>query len=203
MLESLEVSAASISLSEVASAAAEQPETDLVIAETDGQPSKLLSEIQPSLIESGVKALLLIVGPDKVKGLRLPMNLTSDFVVENASDDELLTRIGLLIWPGNETSASDIVSVDGMTINLATYQVQIDGIPVDLTYLEYALLAFLATHPGKTYSRDTLLKRVWGFDYYGGSRTIDVHVRRIRAKLGPELAQHLQTIRGVGYLWNS
>ena len=65
-----------------------------------------------------------------------------------------------------------------------------------------ALLAFLATHPGRTYSRDALLRHVWGFDYYGGSRTVDVHVRRIRAKLGPELAQHLETVRGVGYLWN-
>ena len=79
--------------------------------------------------------------------------------------------------------------------------VAVDGEPLDLTYLEYALLAFLATHPGRTYSRDALLRHVWGFDYYGGSRTVDVHVRRIRAKLGPELAQHLETVRGV-YLWN-
>ena len=57
--------------------------------------------------------------------------------------------------------------------------------------------------PGRTYSRDALLRRVWGFDYYGGSRTVDVHVRRVRAKLGPELAQRLETVRGVGYLWNA
>ena len=69
--------------------------------------------------------------------------------------------------------------------------------------LLYALLAFLVTHPGRTYSRDALLRRVWGFDYYGGSRTVDVHVRRVRAKLGPELAQHLETVRGVGYLWSA
>ena len=71
-----------------------------------------------------------------------------------------------------------------------------------LKHLEYALLAFLVTHPGRTYSRDALLRRVWGFDYFGGSRTVDVHVRRVRAKLGPELSQHLETVRGVGYLWN-
>ena len=78
----------------------------------------------------------------------------------------------------------------------------VDGAPIDFTYLEYALLAFLVTHPDRTYSRDALLKRVWGFDYYGGTRTVDVHVRRVRAKLGPDLAQHLETVRGVGYLWN-
>ena len=66
-----------------------------------------------------------------------------------------------------------------------------------------ATFAFLVTHPGRTYSRDALLRRVWGFDYYGGSRTVDVHVRRVRAKLGPELAQRLETVRGVGYLWNA
>jgi DNA-binding response OmpR family regulator len=86
---------------------------------------------------------------------------------------------------------------------LATYQVKIDGQTLDLTYLEYALLAFLITHPGRTYSRDALLRRVWGFDYFGGSRTVDVHVRRVRSKLGPEFAQRLETVRGVGYLWNA
>ena len=78
----------------------------------------------------------------------------------------------------------------------------LNGEPIDFTYLEYALLAFLVTHPGRTYSRDALLRRVWGFDYFGGSRTVDVHVRRVRAKLGPELSQHLETVRGVGYLWD-
>ena len=75
------------------------------------------------------------------------------------------------------------------------------GEPIDFTYLEYALLSFLVSHPARTFSRDALLQHVWGFDYYGGSRTVDVHIRRIRSKLGPELAQHLKTVRSVGYLW--
>ena len=112
-------------------------------------------------------------------------------------------RIGQLLWPGSEATSSDVIVVDDMTINLATYQVKVNDEPLDFTYLEYALLAFLVTHPGRTYSRDALLRRVWGFDYYGGSRTVDVHVRRVRAKLGPELAQRLETVRGVGYLWNA
>ena len=123
-------------------------------------------------------------------------------MVADASEEECATRIRQLLWPGNESSASDFIVVDSMTVNLATYQVKVGGEPLDLTYLEYALLVFLITHPGRTYSRDTLLRRVWGFDYYGGSRTVDVHVRRVRAKLGPELAQHLETVRGVGYLWS-
>ena len=69
--------------------------------------------------------------------------------------------------------------------------------------MEYALLAFLVTHPGRIYSREVLLSQVWGFDYYGGTRTVDVHIRRLRAKLGPEMAQHIETVRGAGYLWES
>lgn len=116
------------------------------------------------------------------------MRVNSDFVVRSASDEEYSSRVRNLLWPGEESSDADFLRIDDMTVNLATYQVTIAGEPIDLTYLEYALFAFLITHPGRTYSRDALLRRVWGFEYYGGSRTVDVHVRRIRAKIGPELA---------------
>ena len=79
-----------------------------------------------------------------------------------AGPDECAARIRQLLWPGNEGTTSDVLAVDNMTINLATYQVTIGGDPLDLTYLEYALLAFLVTHPGRTYSRDALLRRVLG-----------------------------------------
>ncbi len=143
--------------------------------------------------------MLVIVNEDQLAQFRLPVSCKADFVVHGASAAECATRIRQLLWPGNEGSSADYITVDNMTVNLATYQVKVGGEPVDLTYLEYALLAFLVTHPGRTYSRDALLRRVWGFDYYGGSRTVDVHVRRVRAKLGPELAQRLETVRGVGY----
>ena len=82
----------------------------------------------------------------------------------------------------------------------ATYQVAVNGEPIDFTYLEYALLAFLVTHPGRTYSRDALLRRVWGFDYFGDSRTVDVHIKRLREKLeGVSPQWSLQTVWGVGY----
>ena len=71
--------------------------------------------------------------------------------------------------------------------------------PLDLTYMEYELLKFLAGHPGKVFTRETLLSRVWGYEYYGGARTVDVHIRRLRAKLGEEHANLIQTVRSVGY----
>ncbi len=86
-----------------------------------------------------------------------------------------------------------------LTLNLETYQAQISGHPLDLTYMEYELLKFLASHPGKVFTREVLLNRVWGYEYYGGARTVDVHVRRLRAKLGEEHSHMIQTLRSVGY----
>ena len=86
-----------------------------------------------------------------------------------------------------------------LVLNLETYQAYIASRPLDLTYMEYELLKFLATHPGRVFSREALLSRVWGFDYYGGARTVDVHVRRVRAKLGTEHAGRIKTVRSVGY----
>ena len=83
--------------------------------------------------------------------------------------------------------------------NFETYQAAIDGKPLDLTYMEYELLKFFVTHPGKVFTREQLLSRVWGYEYYGGARTVDVHVRRLRAKLGEEHANLIQTVRSVGY----
>ena len=84
-------------------------------------------------------------------------------------------------------------------LNFETYQAGIDGKPLDLTYMEYELLKFFVTHPGKVFTREQLLSRVWGYEYYGGARTVDVHVRRLRAKLGEEHANLIQTVRSVGY----
>jgi DNA-binding response OmpR family regulator len=176
---------------------------DLVIFEAKDDGFKSVAQAESLLSEDGSATMLIIVPVDKLAAFRLPLQVKSDFVVAGASEAECSARIRQLLWPGNESSSADFVVIDNMTINLATYQVKVNGAPLDLTYLEYALLSFLVTHPGRTYSRDALLRRVWGFDYYGGSRTVDVHVRRVRAKLGPELAQRLETIRGVGYLWNS
>ena len=121
----------------------------------------------------------------------------------SAIEAEVKLRCRRLLWPGEMTSDADFIHMGALTVNLATYQVKVNGEPIDLTFMEYALLSFLVTHPGRIYSREVLLSQVWGFDYYGGSRTVDVHVRRLRAKLGPEVAQHIETVRGAGYLWQS
>ena len=93
----------------------------------------------------------------------------------------------------------EMVEYSGLALNLETYQAIIAGRPLDLTYMEYELLKFLAQNPGKVFTREVLLSRVWGYEYYGGARTVDVHIRRLRAKLGEEHANLIQTVRSVGY----
>ena len=93
----------------------------------------------------------------------------------------------------------DVVRAGSLELNLATYQVAIAAEPVSFTFMEYELLKFLMTHPGRAFSRESLLSAVWGYDYYGGARTVDVHVRRVRAKLGLEHAGRIKTVRSVGY----
>ena len=178
-------------------------EFDLVILDSEGISQETLNAVDSFVADNGFIPMLLVQDAEKLSSLHMPTQGKNDFIVSAATVSEFEMRCTLLLWPGEESAPADIVSVDNMTINLATYQVTVGGEPLDFTYLEYALLAFLVTHPGRTYSRDALLRRVWGFDYYGGSRTVDVHVRRVRAKLGPELAQRLETVRGVGYLWSA
>ncbi len=201
VLSALDVEVAAGSSIQFKKLLASHPGYDLVIYEARGESLESLDRVEQALSEDGSASLLVIVNDDELDKFRLPVQTKSDFVVDSASAAECNARIRQLLWPGNEVSSNDFLVIDNMTINLATYQVKVNGEPLDLTYLEYALLSFLVTHPGRTYSRDALLRRVWGFDYYGGSRTVDVHVRRVRAKLGPELSQRLETVRGVGYLW--
>lgn len=175
---------------------------DLIVLDVNNVQQQAFDYICAVLSERRNLPLFLLLQADILPRFQLPLNLQCDFATTDTSSVEFLYRIRNLLKRCGSDGNLELLKVDGMTINLATYQVDVNGEPIDFTYLEYALLAFMVLHQGRTYSRDSLLKRVWGFDYYGGSRTVDVHVRRIRSKLGPEIAQHLETIRGVGYLWN-
>lgn len=176
-------------------------EFDLVILDGEGIGQDTLNAIDSFVADNGFIPMLLVQDAEKLASLHMPTQGKNDFIVSAATAAEFEMRCTLLLWPGEESAPADIVSVDNMTINLATYQVYIDDKPVDLTLMEYSLLSFLATHPSRAYSRETLLHRVWGFEYCGGTRTVDVHIRRVRSKVGPRVASHIVTIRGVGYLF--
>ena len=176
-------------------------EFSLVVLDDSGLHKEFITSVDEYVTENGMIPVLFIEDESHLSNLRLPVQVASDFVLATASQREFEIRCARLIWPGEESVPADVVSIDNMSINLATYQVTIDSKPVDLTLMEYSLLSFLATHPSRAYSRETLLHRVWGFEYCGGTRTVDVHVRRVRSKVGPQIAAHIVTVRGVGYMF--
>lgn len=146
---------------------------------------------------SGVP-LMALVRVEQLRELFLREGAFDDFMVMPYQLAELDARLRHLLWRAKQGEQSDLLNLGPLVINFATYQVHVDNEPIDLTYMEYELLKFLATHRGRVFTRQTLLSRVWGYDYFGGTRTVDVHVRRLRAKLG-EHANVIQTVRNVGY----
>jgi DNA-binding response OmpR family regulator len=174
---------------------------DLVLVDAGRAPEETVSLAEEAAAAGSDAKLLLVVEDEALEQLRMPVRLPADFVVRGARPMEIAARVKALLWPGEEVQAEEIIRIDDLALNLATYQAHVNGEPVEFTYLEYALFAFLVTHPNRVYSREVLLSRVWGTDYFGGARTVDVHVRRVRSKLGPEVARRLETVRNVGYLW--
>ncbi|MCB0994763.1 MAG: response regulator transcription factor [Acidimicrobiales bacterium] len=143
--------------------------------------------------------LLLLVNGGQLNELELRDDLFDDFCLSPFQPRELEARLAHLFWRSGQGTRPELIEYGELVLNLETYQAAVSDKPLDLTYMEYELLKFLATHPGKVFTRETLLSRVWGYDYYGGARTVDVHIRRLRAKLGEEHAGLIQTVRSVGY----
>jgi DNA-binding response OmpR family regulator len=140
--------------------------------------------------------ILLTVSAEDLDG-RVP--LTEELLISPFTPAELEARIVRARRQVGSSDEVETIRIGSLEVDLATYQVTVAGEPIDFAFKEYELLRFLVTHPGRVFSREALLNRVWGYDYYGGARTVDVHVRRLRAKLGAEHAGRIKTVRGVGY----
>ena len=176
------------------------PEHDLVFldARTDLSSAKAMARI---LISTGISAPLIIV---LAEGGLAAMNHewgSSDIILNSAGPAEVEARIRLAIAKYRSEKDVNTINASGVVIDESSYSAKVHGKPLDLTYKEFELLKFLAQHPGRVFSRDQLLSEVWGYDYFGGSRTVDVHIRRLRAKLG-DLEGLISTVRNVGYRFN-
>ena len=143
--------------------------------------------------------VMLLVGGAQLGELEHRDEFFDDFCLTPFHPAELEARLRHLMVADVDLHRAELVEYGELTLNLETYQAAISGRPLDMTYMEYELLKFLAQNPGKVFTREMLLSRVWGYEYYGGARTVDVHVRRLRAKLGEEHASLIQTVRSVGY----
>jgi len=122
-----------------------------------------------------------------------------DFILGEASPGEVDARIRLAAVETEVEAPIGEIRAGGITIDETTYMATINGRLLNLTYKEFELLKHLALHPGQVFTRDRLLHDVWGYDYFGGTRTVDVHIRRLRAKLGPDHESLIGTVRNVGY----
>ncbi|MFC4335024.1 response regulator transcription factor [Salininema proteolyticum] len=124
-----------------------------------------------------------------------------DFLLSGAGPAEVEARLRLAVGrrESEKLDSADMIKVGDLVIDPDMYSCKIKGQPLDLTYKEFELLRYLAEHPGRVFSREQLLREVWGYDYYGGTRTVDVHIRRLRAKLGSEHEALIGTVRQVGY----
>jgi len=140
---------------------------------------------------------LAIIDRDGVE--RYPwQEVVDDFVYPGAPAAEIGLRVEMLRRRAGASDGSTI-RLGALAIDTDSYRVTAQGRPLDLTFKEFELLRFLASRAGRVFTRPALLREVWGYAFYGGTRTVDVHVRRLRAKLGPEHEHLIQTVRSVGY----
>jgi DNA-binding response OmpR family regulator len=169
----------------------------LVLADAEENPEHAF-QLLTALALSGAKLPVLVVlaRPDLERFAW--HEVADDFVHSGASSGELRVRLAMLDRRSGGAGEATI-RLGPVSMNTDTYQVMVSGRVLDLTYKEFELLRFLIQHPGRVFTRVDLLQEVWGYNFYGGTRTVDVHVRRLRAKLGPEHEGIIQTVRGVGY----
>lgn len=185
------------------SALLEAPDADLILVDgrQDLAPARDLCRLIRSTGTDAPVILILTEGGLGVVAVDWGMD---DVVLHTCGPAELEARIRLAMarlqaQRNEDDPESHVIRSGEVVVDDATYTARLGGRPLDLTFKEFELLKYLAQHPGRVFSRQQLLQEVWGYDYFGGTRTVDVHVRRLRAKLGPEHETLIGTVRNVGY----
>ena len=175
------------------------PAADVILidARSDLASAKSLSKLVST---TGGAPLLLILTEGGLTAVSSDWGV-DDVILHTAGPAEADARIRLAMSRRAKDQVSTKIQTSGVTIDEASYSAKAHGKPLDLTYKEFELLRFFASHPSRVFTREQLLSEVWGYDYFGGTRTVDVHVRRLRAKLG-DLESLIGTVRNVGYRFN-
>jgi DNA-binding response OmpR family regulator len=184
------------------SALLEAPDTELVLV--DGRQDLAGARDLCRLIRAtGSEAPVVLVVTEGGLAVVAHDWCADDVVLHTAGPAEIDARIRLAVGRAGAQQDDDpeahVIRRGEVVVDDAAYTARIGNRTLDLTYKEFELLKYLAQHPGRVFSRQQLLQEVWGYDYFGGTRTVDVHVRRLRAKLGPDNEHHIGTVRNVGY----
>ncbi len=169
-------------------------DADILLVELGDQPIRRLREVSRIADEIGLP-IILALSLDQLALIESTSGI-SDFITSPVDPLELRLRLQRLT---KEQPTDDVLVFKDLELNTLNYQATLASHPIDLTFMEYELLRFLVENPIRVWSREQLLSKVWGYDYYGGARTVDVHIRRLRSKLGEERASWIATVRSVGY----
>ena len=169
-------------------------DSDLLLVELGDQPIRRLREVA-RIAEEIALPIVVVLSGDQLALIESTKGI-SDFVLSPVDPLELRLRVQRLT---REETAGHLVAFKDLELNTLNYQATLASNPIDLTFMEYELLRFLVENPIRVWSREQLLSKVWGYEYYGGARTVDVHIRRLRSKLGEERASWITTVRSVGY----
>ena len=160
----------------------------------------ILRDLRERKIETPIIMLsALSQTEDKVKGLNLGAD---DYIVKPFSMMEMVSRVKAVLRRSQPQQVSKLLKVGGLVVNLDEHTVIADGVRVQLTYKEFELLRLFLSHPGMAYTREQLFTQVWNMDYMGDSRTLDMHIRTLRQKLG-DYGRMIETVRNVGYRWEA
>jgi two-component system alkaline phosphatase synthesis response regulator PhoP len=173
------------------------PEADAVVLDLRDIPPAAFKLLSETYAESGT-ILIVLVTEELFERVTVDLPV-DDFVVLPASAAQLARRVERALWRRNSVDSENFVRCGALTLDLSNYRVTVDEEPVVLTFKEYELLRFLAMNAGRVFTREQLLNRVWGYDYFGGARTVDVHIRRIRSKIEIRGHSFIETVRNVGY----
>lgn len=170
---------------------------DLLVVAVDGSPPGSGMRLLPRRIKQETHLpVITLLSSDSLDVLDCDPSI-DDFVVKPWDVNELVIRARRILQRKKTSDAKDLINCGDITIDLAKCEVAVGGRLVELTFKEYELLRFLATNKGKVFTREALLNKVWSYDYYGGDRTVDVHIRRLRSKL--EDSACIETVRNIGY----
>lgn len=172
---------------------------DLVLAEVDGyQPSDMTREYIHQIKLRGSLPVIALVTASLLDEMDVDPDI-DDFISDPFNPSELILRIKRVLKREVVPDDHESITSDGLVIDLARCEVSVQGKKVDLTFKEYELLKLLAGNSGRVFSREALLDRIWGIDYFGGDRTVDVHIRRLRSKIEKPGLKFIETVRNIGY----
>ncbi len=150
---------------------------------------------EPQIIDTPI---VLLMDESEMKAADLPSGI-QEVLYRPLRLEEAVTRIQLLFKRIHKIDQKNVIQRGKIMIDVAKYEIKIGEKKIDLTFTEFQLLKFLCTNPGTVFTREVLLNKVWGYEYYGGTRTVDVHIRRLRSKIEGKSSTFIETVRNIGY----